>query len=258
VPVITPDFRALDKIACVGDSLTAPAVGNGVSWYQYLDALLRPSFAYSASPVGASAAGAATYLTSWYRGPMFGRFATAGYTTSDVLANYMAPVYAWRPTGIIMLCEDNGVTNGVTVALETSNITTSIANWRANCGSQLRWIMLVQSPCIGEQRPFGTNAFDTTPPAADADHTLLAKDAILRTLSASLSTGYCEFRDASGNGAWKDYETTYNPGNAGTGVLTIDGRHLTSAPGGSDPPSAGIGGGPFVAAQVLANCTVVP
>lgn len=257
MPVITPDFRAGDIIACVGDSLTAPAAGNGVSWYQYLDTLLAASFARGGSSPGGGL-GAPTYLT-WNRRPTFVNFGTAGFTTTNVLASYMTPVYAVRPTGIILLCQDNDVTNGVAVATYSSNITSCVANWRANCGAQLRWIMLVQSPSIGEERPFGTNPWDTSPPAADAAHTLVDKDAVLRTLAASLSTGLTEFRtDAAGAGAWTDYETLYNPGNAATGVITIDGRHLTSEPGGSDPPSAGIGGGPFVAAQVLANCTVVP
>jgi hypothetical protein len=255
VPVVTPDLRALDRIACVGDSLTKPAPGNGVSWYQYLDALLRPSFSGASAPGGSI--GAPSYLT-WYRGPTFINFGTAGYTTTDVLANYMTPVYAAKPTGIILLCQLNDVTNGVAVATYESNITTAIGNWRANCGAQLRWVLLAQAPCAGELRPFGSNAFDTTPPAASVNHTLVAKDAVLRSLASTLSTGYVEFRDASGAGAWNDYETLYNSGNLGQGIITTDGRHLTSAPGGSDPPAAGIGGGPFFAQRVLAACTVAP
>ena len=254
MPVITPDIRALDTVVCIGDSLTSPNAGNGVSWYPYLEALLRPSFPGGGAPGGGVPAPG--YL-SWYRGPRFINFGNAGDTTTAILARLSA-VYAANPTGAILLAEDNDVTSGVTVATSTSNITAIVAGLRANC-PQLRWVMLVQGPCVGELRPFGSNSNDTNPPAADDDHTLVAHDAVIRSLAASLSTGLCEFRtDAAGNGPWLTYETTYNIPNGPFFYITTDGRHLTGEVGHPVyPPSAGIGGGPFVAQQVLANCTVV-
>lgn len=254
--VIIPDFRALDRIACVGDSLTDPVAGNGVSWYQYLDGLLRPSYSGSSPVAGGGGSAAQSYLAGWYRGPTFVNFGHSGDTTSDILAR-ISTVYPLKPHGVILFAGVNNVTNGVAPATTSSDIGSIVANLRANAGSQLRWIMWVQPLCAGEQRPFGTNGFDTTPPAVDSAHTLVAHDAVIRSQASALGLGYCEFRtDAAGNGPWLTYETANNLGNAASGVLTIDGRHLTSAPGGSNPPSAGIGGGPFVAQQVLANCTV--
>ncbi len=230
-------IRSTGRYAIVGDSLTKADPGNGVSWYvplvqaanTFYSSASRPSSATTAMPNGWPAS-----VTSWNSGPTFANFGVAGDTAASIAAR-LAPIYAYRPTGVIIECGINDVTNGTAQATFEANVTLVVnglktqANYPAGV-SLPEWIMWVGPLCGGELL-WGTNPWDTFPGlAADADHTLVQKDASLRTLSASLGFELVQFRtNSNGDGVWKTYELANNVGNAGSGILTLDGRHLIAA-----------------------------
>ena len=222
------------RLAFFGDSLTEAPAGNGVVWYGPYVAAIRAS--YTASR-GASVGKRALSGQTFYRGPAFANFGHAGDGVNELLAR-IAAVYAWQPTHVIVECGVNDVTNGIplgsfnTAATSIVNGLRNGANYTSGVGAQILWVGPV---CAGEKVPFGTNANDTTPPAADTAHTLVEKDSALRTLAGSLVFDLVEFRtDAAGNGLWSNYQQANNTNNQSnqngsypTG-LTIDGRHMSS------------------------------
>jgi GDSL-like lipase/acylhydrolase family protein len=240
----TPDVRAFDTIVATGDSIEAGS--TGVSWSAPLAQTIRADYTTAVSgatlaPFGYLLSG----ITSIDRGaPIFVHTGVAGDTAALILARLSTAVYRYNPTGVIVEIGVNDVTNGTPQATFEANVTAVIAGIRANCPN-LRWIIWVGPICAAEVLPFGAGAFDTTPPAVDADHTLLQKDISLRSLSGSLSFTLVQFRvDAAGNGLWHDYEVANNPTNLPVGILTVDGRHLLPA------------GATFTSAAALAQMAV--
>lgn len=245
------DLVTGDVVVIRGDSIEE---GNpGVCWSVPLVQGIQAEFR-SSSPRASSAPSryAAPGATSYDRGaPRFIHQGKAGDTAALMLADLSTRVYPYSPTGIIYECGVNDVTNGTALATFNANVTAIFNNSFANC-PRLRWILWVGPICAGEKLPFGSNANDTTPPAVDANHTLLQVDTALRTLSASLGFTLVQFRnDAAGNGLWRDYQLANNVNNRSDGsgdyalAWTLDGRHLLAR------------GAQNVSAAVRAQMTVV-
>lgn len=225
----TPDVRAGDTIVIIGDSIEAGS--TGVSWSIPLSQTIRADYVSTISgavlgPFGYKLNGIATLDRG---APFFSHQGVAGDTAAAMLSRLATSVYVSNPTGVIVECGVNDVTNGTPQATFESNVTAIIAGLRANC-PRLRWIIWVGPICASEVLPFGTGGFDTSPPASTPDFTLLQKDTSLRSLATSLGFTLVQFRnDAAGNGLWRDYEIANNPSNLTAGILTVDGRHLLSA-----------------------------
>ena len=158
----------------------------------------------------------------------------ASDTVTAVNAAIATRVTPWSPDAIIVELGTNDVTSGIVLATfqtQVNNLLTTLQNpLTYQNGRAPRWILWVGPNMIGEKFPDGANPFDTSPPAVDVNHTINDKTPILAARCAAFSVPFWNPRATVV--AW---ETTYNLGNSGSGLLT------TSADGGTGKHEVALG-----------------
>lgn len=196
------DFRHGDRVLFFGDSKTQqnPGDPNSVKWHWVLGRRIRAKCAQLGIDVSFISSG------------------LAGDTVASAFGAASTRVYKWAPTGIIIALGTNDASSLTVNATFQTNVINCLTGLQtaANYPNKTapRWIAWIGVNAIGEKHPDGANAFDVVANGIN-DHS-----DILFTQCGAHGVLYWDPREAVVN-----WETFYNPGNAGSGFLmsTLDG-----------------------------------